>query len=48
MGGEAEVCRLIPEQEVGPFYIAGEKVRANITEGKAGVPLVLRIMTRSA
>ncbi len=48
LGGDAEVCRLMPEQEVGPFYIAGEKVRADITEGEAGVPLELRLMVLDA
>lgn len=36
-------CTLMPEQEVGPFYIADELVRADIREGKAGFPLELRI-----
>jgi protocatechuate 3,4-dioxygenase beta subunit len=36
-------CVLTPEQTEGPYYIAGEKLRRNITEGKAGVPLLLRL-----
>ena len=36
-------CTLMPEQEVGPFYIADELMRSNIREGKAGFPLELRI-----
>ena len=36
-------CTLMPEQEVGPFYIPDELVRSNIREGKAGFPLELRI-----
>jgi protocatechuate 3,4-dioxygenase beta subunit len=35
-------CVLTPEQTEGPYYIDGEKVRRDITEGKAGVPLLLR------
>jgi protocatechuate 3,4-dioxygenase beta subunit len=40
----AEVCTLLPEQEVGPYYIADELLRADIVEGKPGVPLSLRIV----
>jgi len=40
----AEVCRLAAEQEEGPYYVAEDLVRANIAEGKAGVPLSLRIL----
>lgn len=32
---------LTPEQTEGPYYIADEKLRRNITEGKPGVPLLL-------
>ena len=39
----ADVCRLMAEQEVGPYYVADELMRSNITEGKPGVPLTLRI-----
>ena len=35
-------CVLAPEQTEGPYYLDGEKVRRNITEGRPGVPLVLR------
>jgi protocatechuate 3,4-dioxygenase beta subunit len=35
-------CILTPEQTEGPYYIAGEKLRRNITEGRPGVPLALR------
>jgi protocatechuate 3,4-dioxygenase beta subunit len=34
-------CVLTPEQTEGPYYIAGEKVRRNITEGRPGTPLLL-------
>jgi protocatechuate 3,4-dioxygenase beta subunit len=34
---------LTPEQTEGPYYIPGEKVRRNITEGRPGLPLALRL-----
>jgi protocatechuate 3,4-dioxygenase beta subunit len=36
-------CILTPEMTEGPYYIAGEKVRRNITEGRPGVRLDLRL-----
>ena len=36
-------CVLTPEQTEGPYYIAGEKMRRNITEGRPGTPLTLRL-----
>jgi protocatechuate 3,4-dioxygenase beta subunit len=36
-------CILAPEQTEGPFYIAREKIRRNITDGRRGVPLTLRV-----
>jgi protocatechuate 3,4-dioxygenase beta subunit len=36
-------CVLTPEQTEGPYYIAGEKLRRDITEGRPGVPLLLRL-----
>src|SRR5215217_8655932 len=41
-------CVLTPEQTEGPYYIDGEKVRRNITEGKAGTPLTLRLKVANA
>jgi len=35
-------CVLTPEQTEGPYYIPGELVRRNITEGRPGTPLLLR------
>jgi protocatechuate 3,4-dioxygenase beta subunit len=35
-------CVLTPEQTEGPYYISGEHVRRNITEGHPGTPLMLR------
>jgi protocatechuate 3,4-dioxygenase beta subunit len=34
---------LTPEQEEGPFYVALERIRKNVTEGKPGVPLQLQV-----
>jgi hypothetical protein len=48
-GGPAAVesgavsCVLTPEMTEGPYYIAGEKLRRNITDGHAGTPLVLQL-----
>ena len=36
-------CVLAPEPTEGPFYLDDQKVRRNITEGKPGVPLTLRL-----
>jgi protocatechuate 3,4-dioxygenase beta subunit len=39
----AVTCVLQPELTEGPYYIDGEKVRRNITEGRPGAPLTLRL-----
>lgn len=39
----AAVCRLRPEPAGGPFYLPLGMVRRDITEGFAGVPLMLRV-----
>jgi protocatechuate 3,4-dioxygenase beta subunit len=36
-------CTLVAEQEQGPYYLDLDKVRKNITEGRGGVLLDLRI-----
>lgn len=36
-------CVLTPEQSEGPFYLDLDRIRRNVTEGKPGVPLVLRL-----
>src|SRR5437868_10476105 len=36
-------CVLAPELTEGPYYIAGEKVRRNITDGHPGTPLTLKL-----
>ncbi|WP_181321756.1 intradiol ring-cleavage dioxygenase [Trinickia symbiotica] len=37
------MCKLTPEQEVGPYYLDDNLVRSDVTEGKPGVPLTLDI-----
>ncbi|MFG2948307.1 intradiol ring-cleavage dioxygenase [Streptomyces adustus] len=41
--GPDAVCVLTPEQTEGPYYLDLETVRKNITEGRTGVPLTLRV-----
>jgi protocatechuate 3,4-dioxygenase beta subunit len=41
-------CVLTPEQTEGPYYVAGEKVRRNITEGRPGTALTLRLRVVNA
>jgi protocatechuate 3,4-dioxygenase beta subunit len=41
-------CVLTPEQTEGPYYIAGERLRRNITDGHPGTPLILRTMVVDA
>jgi protocatechuate 3,4-dioxygenase beta subunit len=36
-------CILTPETTQGPYWVEGELVRENVTEGQAGVPLTLDI-----
>lgn len=42
------VCKLSAEQEVGPYYVADEMIRADIREGKPGLPLTLRLAVMDA
>jgi protocatechuate 3,4-dioxygenase beta subunit len=44
----ALACVLSPEMTEGPYYIAGENVRRNITEGLPGAPLSLRLTVLDA
>ena len=39
----AEACTLLPEQALGPYYLADELIRSDIREGKSGVPLDLSL-----
>lgn len=41
-------CVLTPEMTEGPYYVPGEAVRRNITEGRPGTPLELRLTVVSA
>src|SRR5919108_2875325 len=43
LASDAVTCVLTPEQTEGPYYIANEKVRRNVTEGRPGTPLTLRL-----
>jgi len=38
-----DACILTPQSEEGPYYLDPKMVRADVTEGKAGVPLALRL-----
>lgn len=44
LSGVPEVCRLLPEQEVGPYYVADELLRSDISEARPGLPLSLRLV----
>jgi protocatechuate 3,4-dioxygenase beta subunit len=41
-------CVLTPELTEGPYYVAGEKIRRDITEGKPGVALLLNLTVMDA
>jgi protocatechuate 3,4-dioxygenase beta subunit len=41
-------CILTPEQTEGPYYIANEALRRNITDGRPGLPLLLRAFVVNA
>jgi protocatechuate 3,4-dioxygenase beta subunit len=41
-------CVLAPEQTEGPYYIDGEKLRRNITEGRPGTRLTLKLKVVNA
>jgi protocatechuate 3,4-dioxygenase beta subunit len=36
-------CVLAPEQTEGPYYLDDHRIRRNITEGRPGIPLTLRL-----
>jgi protocatechuate 3,4-dioxygenase beta subunit len=44
----AVTCVLTPEQTEGPYYIANEALRRNITDGRPGTPLLLRAFVVNA
>jgi len=39
----AKSCKLTPEVTEGPFYVALDKIRRDISEGRPGVPLTLKL-----
>jgi hypothetical protein len=41
-------CVLTPELTEGPYYVDNEKLRRDITEGKAGTPLLLNLKVLNA
>jgi protocatechuate 3,4-dioxygenase beta subunit len=44
----AVTCVLTPELTEGPYYVANERLRRNITEGKPGAALELRLIVLDA
>jgi protocatechuate 3,4-dioxygenase beta subunit len=44
----SDVCVLIPETTEGPYYFDPALVREDITEGRAGVPVALRLQVVDA
>jgi protocatechuate 3,4-dioxygenase beta subunit len=44
----AVTCVLTPELTEGPFYVAGEKIRRDVSEGKPGTPLLLNLRVLAA
>jgi len=44
----AVACILTPELTEGPYYVAGEHVRRDITDGRPGTPLELRLTVVNA
>jgi protocatechuate 3,4-dioxygenase beta subunit len=47
-GRSALACVLAPELTDGPYYLPGEKLRRDITEGLPGAPLTLRLSVLDA
>ena len=43
-----DVCMLTPEVMEGPFFLDEKLVRADITEGRSGLPLRLRLQVVNA
>jgi protocatechuate 3,4-dioxygenase beta subunit len=39
----ARACKLTPEVTEGPFYVALDRIRRDIAEGRPGVPLTLKV-----
>lgn len=47
-GGAPGTCTLYPEQTEGPFYLDGKLMRRDVTEGRPGSPLTLRLTVLGA
>ena len=47
-GNGAVDCVLTPEQTEGPYYVDNDLIRSDITEGREGVPLDMRLTVRDA
>ncbi|KAH8671947.1 Intradiol ring-cleavage dioxygenase, partial [Tricladium varicosporioides] len=43
--GSNNTCELVPETTIGPYYVTGEYVRSNITEGQAGFPMLIEMQS---
>ncbi|GKT47086.1 uncharacterized protein ColSpa_07267 [Colletotrichum spaethianum] len=41
--GSNATCALVPETTIGPYYVEGELIRTDTTDGQAGVPVHLDI-----
>ena len=41
--GSNNTCALVPETTIGPYYVTGEDIRSEITEGQSGVPMHLEL-----
>jgi protocatechuate 3,4-dioxygenase beta subunit len=41
--GSNATCTLVPESTIGPYWVSGELVRTDLTEGEPGVPLHLEM-----
>jgi protocatechuate 3,4-dioxygenase beta subunit len=44
----AATCVLTPEMTEGPYYLAGETIRSDVTDGKPGAPLQLTLVVLDA
>lgn len=42
-GQPADICRITPDVVDGPYYVNEQIVRRDITEGKQGIPLEMRV-----
>lgn len=47
-GSAANVCMLTPELTEGPYFLDGDLIRQDITDGRPGVPLKLQILVNNA